>query len=103
MQWRAQESWGLRSSTIRQPPGAGYTSRGASGPLLVSRQAGGLVDHLGRLAGLAIDASGALLVAEDTNSVVYRVSYPAGPAGDGGALDGSHDGGTDATDAAATD
>jgi glucose/arabinose dehydrogenase len=34
--------------------------------------------HFGRLAGLALDATGALLVAEDTNGIVYRVSYPAG-------------------------
>jgi glucose/arabinose dehydrogenase len=42
--------------------------------------------HFGRLAGLAVDASGALLVAEDTNGIIYRVSYGAGGV-DGGAGD----------------
>jgi glucose/arabinose dehydrogenase len=42
--------------------------------------------HFGRLAGLTVDATGALLVAEDTNGVIYRVSYPAG-AVDAGARD----------------
>jgi hypothetical protein len=41
-------------------------------------------------------------VAEYTNGVIYRVSYAAGPAEDGGALDGSRDVGTDTADAAAT-
>lgn len=31
--------------------------------------------QFGRVAGLAVDASGALLVAEDANGVVYRVTY----------------------------
>jgi glucose/arabinose dehydrogenase len=31
--------------------------------------------HFGRLAGLAVDAYGALLVADDANGVVYRVTY----------------------------
>jgi glucose/arabinose dehydrogenase len=31
--------------------------------------------QFGRVAGLAVDAYGALLVAEDTNGVVYRVTY----------------------------
>jgi glucose/arabinose dehydrogenase len=43
--------------------------------------------HFGRIAGLAVDASGALLVAEDTNGVIYRVSYPAGGGNDGGSGD----------------
>ena len=33
--------------------------------------------HFGRIAGLAVDGSGALLVAEDTNGIIYRVSYAA--------------------------
>jgi len=41
--------------------------------------------HFGRLAGLALDGTGALLVAEDTNGVIYRVSYGAGS--DGGVAD----------------
>jgi glucose/arabinose dehydrogenase len=41
--------------------------------------------HFGRIAGLAIDATGALIVAEDTNGIVYRVSYGGGT--DGGAPD----------------
>jgi Raf kinase inhibitor-like YbhB/YbcL family protein len=31
--------------------------------------------HLGRLAGLAVAADGALLLADDTNGVIYRISY----------------------------
>lgn len=31
--------------------------------------------HFGRLAGLAVDGQGALLVSDDTNGVIYRVSY----------------------------
>jgi hypothetical protein len=42
--------------------------------------------QFGRLAGLAVDAAGALLVAEDSNGVVYKVSY--GAANDGGVVDG---------------
>jgi glucose/arabinose dehydrogenase len=38
----------------------------------------------GRPAGLAVDATGALLLAEDTNGVIYRISYSAPPATDGG-------------------
>ena len=44
--------------------------------------------HFGRIAGLAVDASGALLVAEDTNGVIYRVSYTGSAGRDGGAGDG---------------
>ena len=35
--------------------------------------------HFGRLAGLTVDPSGSLFVSEDTNGVIYKVSY--GPAG----------------------
>jgi glucose/arabinose dehydrogenase len=56
--------------------------------------------HFGRIAGLAIDASGALLVAEDTNGVIYRVSYTGTDGGGGGDGDGG-DAGADAADAAA--
>jgi glucose/arabinose dehydrogenase len=38
--------------------------------------------HFGRLAGLTIDASGAVLVSDDTNGMIYRISY--GVASDGG-------------------
>jgi len=31
--------------------------------------------HFGRIAGLTFDASGALLVSDDTNGMIYRVSY----------------------------
>jgi glucose/arabinose dehydrogenase len=31
--------------------------------------------QFGRLAGLAVAADGALLIAEDQNGVIYRVSY----------------------------
>jgi Raf kinase inhibitor-like YbhB/YbcL family protein len=34
--------------------------------------------HLGRLAGLAMAADGALLLADDTNGVIYRISYQGG-------------------------
>jgi glucose/arabinose dehydrogenase len=34
--------------------------------------------HFGRLAGLAVDNDGALLVSEDTNGVIYRISHRAG-------------------------
>ena len=44
--------------------------------------------HFGRIAGLAIDSAGALLLSDDTNGNIYRISYPAGgasgDAGDGG-------------------
>jgi glucose/arabinose dehydrogenase len=46
--------------------------------------------HFGRLAGLTVDATGALVLSDDTNGVIYRISY-----GTGGT-----DGGTDAADAA---
>jgi hypothetical protein len=63
--------------------------------------------HFGRLAGLAIDGTGALLVAEDTNGIVYRVSYGAsadGGAGDvPGALDAVVDGGASPDAAAGAD
>jgi glucose/arabinose dehydrogenase len=50
--------------------------------------------HFGRLAGLAVGADGSLFVAEDTNGVVYRVSYAgAGGGADGGATDGGAAGG----------
>jgi glucose/arabinose dehydrogenase len=48
--------------------------------------------HFGRIAGLAVDRSGALLIAEDTNGVIYRVSH-AGSGADAG-TDGGADGGT---------
>ncbi|HEY0706868.1 MAG TPA: PQQ-dependent sugar dehydrogenase [Polyangia bacterium] len=48
--------------------------------------------HFGRLAGLAVDGTGALLVAEDTNGVIYRVIHGAG----NGATDGGADTGADA-------
>jgi glucose/arabinose dehydrogenase len=54
--------------------------------------------HFGRVAGLAVDGTGALLVAEDTNGMVYRVSY--GGAGTDGGATGGGDGGAPA-DAAA--
>ena len=58
--------------------------------------------HFGRIAGLAVDRSGALLIAEDTNGVVYRVTFPAGSGGDGGVSDAPDagagaDGGADAS------
>ncbi len=41
--------------------------------------------YLGRPAGLAVNPTGALLLAEDTNGVIYRVSYGgAAPGGDAG-------------------
>jgi glucose/arabinose dehydrogenase len=49
--------------------------------------------QFGRLAGLAVDGSGSLLVSEDTNGVIYRLRYGADV--DGGAVDGG-DGGADA-------
>jgi glucose/arabinose dehydrogenase len=52
--------------------------------------------HFGRIAGLTVDASGALLVAEDTNGIVYRVSYGGGAGGDGGAPDAPADAPADA-------
>jgi Raf kinase inhibitor-like YbhB/YbcL family protein len=36
--------------------------------------------HLGRLAGLAMAADGSLLLADDTNGVIYRISYQGGGA-----------------------
>jgi glucose/arabinose dehydrogenase len=35
--------------------------------------------HFGRVAGLAVDNEGALLVSEDTNGVIYRISHEGGP------------------------
>jgi glucose/arabinose dehydrogenase len=35
--------------------------------------------HFGRIAGLAVAKDGALLVSEDTNGVIYRVSHQGGP------------------------
>ena len=31
--------------------------------------------HIGRLAGLAIHTDGALLISDDTNGIIYKVSY----------------------------
>jgi glucose/arabinose dehydrogenase len=44
---------------------------------------------LGRPAGLAVDTTGALLLAEDTNGVIYRVSYGSGTVDGGADADGS--------------
>lgn len=53
-------------------------------------------DHqFGRPTGLAVDASGALLVADDTNGIIYRVSYGNADAGTSSA-DANTDAGTDA-------
>jgi glucose/arabinose dehydrogenase len=41
--------------------------------------------YFGRPAGLAVDATGALLVGDDSNGVIYRVSYSASGTPDGGA------------------
>lgn len=42
--------------------------------------------HFGRVAGLTFDATGALLVSDDTNGMIYRVNYGShGPGGEGGA------------------
>jgi glucose/arabinose dehydrogenase len=35
--------------------------------------------HFGRIAGLAVDDDGALLVSDDTNGVIYRISHQGGP------------------------
>jgi glucose/arabinose dehydrogenase len=35
--------------------------------------------HFGRIAGLAVAKDGALLVSDDTNGVIYRVSHQGGP------------------------
>ena len=35
--------------------------------------------HFGRVAGLAVASDGALLVSEDTNGVIYRISHDGGP------------------------
>ena len=35
--------------------------------------------QFGRIAGLAVDNDGALLVSEDTNGVIYRISHEGGP------------------------
>jgi glucose/arabinose dehydrogenase len=67
--------------------------------------------YFGRPAGLAVDATGALLIAEDTNGVVYRVSYgsaaPGGDAGtpsrDGGAMPDAPPADAGAADAGAAD
>lgn len=56
-------------------------------------------NYLGRPAGLAVDGTGALLLAEDTNGVIYRVSYGSGAGTDGGAGDGGGAGGGASTDA----
>jgi glucose/arabinose dehydrogenase len=40
--------------------------------------------NFGRLAGLTVDGTGALLVSDDTNGVIYRVSHGAGAQSDGG-------------------
>lgn len=43
--------------------------------------------HIGRLAGLAQASDGSLLISDDTNGVIYRISYTGGPAnGNGAAL-----------------
>jgi glucose/arabinose dehydrogenase len=51
--------------------------------------AGFLINHgtaqFGRIAGLTVDAAGSLLVSDDTNGMIYRVSYGASGVGAGGA------------------
>jgi glucose/arabinose dehydrogenase len=83
----------------------GVPAAGGGTPLVSDFLGGFLIEggaaHFGRIAGLAIDASGALLVAEDTNGVIYRVSY-GGVVRDGGAEDAG-DAGVDAAVDAATD
>ena len=39
------------------------------------QQPDGTYGHLGRLAGLAVAADGSLLLADDHNGVIYRISY----------------------------
>jgi glucose/arabinose dehydrogenase len=39
----------------------------------------GRQSHFGRIAGLAVATDGALLVSEDTNGVIYRISHAGGP------------------------
>jgi glucose/arabinose dehydrogenase len=41
--------------------------------------------HFGRVAGLTFDTAGALLVSDDTNGMIYRVSYGEETGGAGGA------------------
>ncbi|HEY0715868.1 MAG TPA: PQQ-dependent sugar dehydrogenase [Polyangia bacterium] len=63
--------------------------------------------HFGRLAGLAVDATGALLVAEDTNGVIYRVTHGSdggdGGVGDAGVVDAASDAPADAAADAGAD
>jgi glucose/arabinose dehydrogenase len=59
--------------------------------------------HFGRLAGLAVDRTGALLVAEDTNGVVYRITHGTGANMDGGVDGGVDAGASDASDAQPAD
>lgn len=50
--------------------------------------AGFLIDngtaHFGRIAGLTVDSTGSLLVSDDTNGMIYRVSYDDASGGAGG-------------------
>jgi glucose/arabinose dehydrogenase len=52
--------------------------------------------HFGRIAGLTVDASGSLVVSDDANGMIYRITY-----GDGGAGPGTDGGVSDAADASA--
>jgi glucose/arabinose dehydrogenase len=54
--------------------------------------------HFGRIAGLAVAQDGSLLIAEDTNGVIYRVSHGGGSGTDGGPADAGTDVASDATD-----
>jgi glucose/arabinose dehydrogenase len=58
--------------------------RGGSSSAIEDFLTGFLLDNdhqFGRVAGLAVDATGALLVSEDSNGIIYRVAYGSGDAG----------------------
>jgi glucose/arabinose dehydrogenase len=97
-------SWNRTGPTgykvVRVHFAAGMPAAGTGGAPISDFLTGFLIENgaaeFGRPAGLTVDNAGALLVAEDANGVIYKVSYGASTS-DGGAIDGG------ATDGAASD
>ena len=97
--WNRSQPGGYKVVRIRFEAGAPTAAAGQSSPIedfLTGFLVEGGAAHFGRIAGLAIDSTGALLVSDDTNGAIYRVTYmgsasDAGTASDGGT---TSDGGT---------
>ena len=93
-EYRGDAFVAMRGSWNRKPPSGyevvrirfdesgspGGIEKFLTGFLLPGAGDGGSDAHMGRLAGIAVAKDGALLLADDTNNIVYRVSYRSGAA-----------------------